>query len=140
MIKRLAHICFFTDDPQRLMAFYTEKMGFSIKFDMKHDDGTPFGWYIAIGDMTFIEIFDQSGAVKEWGGEVGALEEGSHPRYKHFCFQVEGLEAYRDSLIAKGVEVTPIKAGLDNSVQCWINDPDGNAIELMEYTEKSLQL
>jgi len=30
--------------------------------------------------------------------------------------------------------------GMDGSRQAWINDPDSNAIELMEYTHDSLQL
>jgi hypothetical protein len=29
--------------------------------------------------------------------------------------------------------------GVDNSRQAWIKDPDGNDIELMEYTDRSLQ-
>jgi hypothetical protein len=28
---------------------------------------------------------------------------------------------------------------MDGSRQCWIKDPDGNSIELMEYTSNSLQ-
>jgi hypothetical protein len=30
--------------------------------------------------------------------------------------------------------------GLDHALQMWIADPDGNTIELMEYTASSLQL
>jgi len=29
---------------------------------------------------------------------------------------------------------------MDGSLQAWIKDPDGNDIELMEYTRDSLQL
>jgi hypothetical protein len=29
---------------------------------------------------------------------------------------------------------------MDNSRQAWVTDPDGNAIELMEYGASSLQL
>ena len=32
------------------------------------------------------------------------------------------------------------KLGMDHSCQAWIADPDGNAIELMEYGYSSLQL
>jgi hypothetical protein len=38
------------------------------------------------------------------------------------------------------VPSTEPKSGLDFSVQAWIKDPDGNEIELMEYTGRSLQL
>ena len=43
-------------------------------------------------------------------------------------------------LEGRGIQVTAIKMGMDHSLQAWINDPDGNAIELMEYTHASLQL
>jgi catechol 2,3-dioxygenase-like lactoylglutathione lyase family enzyme len=53
---------------------------------------------------------------------------------------VTGLEEYCAALKSKGVEVTPITLGMDNSRQAWIKDPDGNDIELMEYGAASLQL
>jgi hypothetical protein len=43
-------------------------------------------------------------------------------------------------LEAKGLLVTKITMGMDNSKQCWVKDPDGNDIELMEYTPESYQL
>jgi predicted enzyme related to lactoylglutathione lyase len=43
-------------------------------------------------------------------------------------------------LEARGITVTNMKMGIDHSRQAWITDPDGNAIELMEYTHASLQL
>ncbi len=33
-----------------------------------------------------------------------------------------------------------IRTGLDGSFQAWLADPDGNRIELMEYTHRSAQL
>ena len=38
------------------------------------------------------------------------------------------------------VTVTPLKTGMDHSQQAWVKDPDGNDIELMEYTRESKQL
>ncbi len=61
-------------------------------------------------------------------------------RYKHFCLEVTGLDEYCKDLKNKGVDVTDIKTGMDNSRQAWIADPDGNQIELMEYSHSSLQL
>jgi catechol 2,3-dioxygenase-like lactoylglutathione lyase family enzyme len=69
---------------------------------------------------------------------VQELKPGS--QYKHFCLEVTGLAEVKAMLEARGVEVSPIKTGLDHSLQAWIHDPDGNAIELMEYTHASLQL
>lgn len=139
MIKQLAHVCFFSDNPEALLSFYQDVMEFPIRFDMKLIDGRPFGWYLDTGNRTFVEIFDQRGAVSQWGGEVVALKENANNRYKHLCFEVESLESFRQSLLDKGIDVGPITKGIDNSFQCWTKDPDGNTIELMEYTADSMQ-
>lgn len=138
MITQLAHINFFSDKHEEMIDFYTHKLGLKIAFTLNNDKGVPFGWYIECGKMTFIEIFNQAGAVRQWGGRVAALEHGS--KYRHLCFEVEDLAAYRDSLIGGDVNITPITVGMDNSKQAWIKDPDGNEIELMEYTLTSFQM
>jgi catechol 2,3-dioxygenase-like lactoylglutathione lyase family enzyme len=138
MITQLAHINFFSDTPEEMIDFYVHKLGLKIAFTLDNDDGVPFGWYVKCGKMTFIEIFDQTGAVRQWGGRVAELHHGS--RFRHLCFEVKNLAAYRGILIERGVNVSPITVGMDNSRQAWIKDPDGNDIELMEYTPASFQV
>lgn len=140
MIKKLAHLCFYTNQLDRMIAFYRDVLGFPVKFTMKNDDGFEFGYYFGTGDMTFVEIFDQRGAVKQWGGDLEPRRANDGVRYGHYCFEVTGIEKLCAELTGKGVDVIPIKVGMDNSKQAWIKDPDGNAIELMEYTPRSLQL
>ena len=61
--------------------------------------------------------------------------------YNHFCFEVTGLEAFLAQLQARGGKIDRgVSVGMDHSKQAWISDPDGNTIELMEYTPKSMQL
>ena len=138
MLRQLAHLNFMTDDLPGMIDFYVNKLGMEIKFTLKKEDGVPFGYYFGCGNTTFLEFFDQTLAAQVWNGEVTTLTAGT--RYKHFCLEVTGLDAYRDKLLAKGVSVTPITLGMDNSRQAWVNDPDGNTIELMEYGPASLQL
>ena len=69
MIKQLAHLCFMSHQLPAMLAFYRDVLGLKVKFALKHDDGTPFGYYLATGSTTFVEIFDRAGAVKQWGGE-----------------------------------------------------------------------
>jgi catechol 2,3-dioxygenase-like lactoylglutathione lyase family enzyme len=140
MIRKLAHCCLFTDQIDAMIVFYRDVLGFPVQFKMHNDDGTPFGYYFGTGEMTFVEIFDQKGAVKQWGGTIHALRGHADTHYRHFCFEVIGLEEEVARLEAKGVKVRPIKIGMDHSKQAWVKDPDGNDIELMEYTPKSLQL
>ena len=140
MIRRLAHLCLTTNDLDRLILFYRDQLGLTVKFRFAAADGSIFGAYVAMGDTTFVEFFDQAGAAKQWGdgSTPGPLTEGS--RYGHFCLEVAGLSALREQLIARGVEVGAIRTGMDGSFQAWLADPDGNRIELMEYTHASAQL
>jgi lactoylglutathione lyase len=138
MITQLAHLNLFTDRYQEMLKFYSEALGLKIQFTLDNDEGVPFGWYLACGRMTFIEIFDQAGAVRQWGGKVAELQHGS--KFRHLCFEVKELEAYREMLAGKGIPVSAITVGMDNSKQAWIKDPDGNDIELMEYTPASFQI
>lgn len=138
MIRQVAHLNFVTNDLPKTIDFYVNKLGLKIRFTLDNKEGQHFGYYFDCGNSTFIEVFDQALAVKQWGGQVAELKQGTI--YKHFCFEVTGLEEYCKQLKSKGVEVTEISLGMDNSRQAWIKDPDGNAIELMEYGASSLQL
>ena len=138
MIRQLAHLNFVTNDLARIIDFYVNKLGMQVKFTLDNQQGQPFGYYFGCGNTTFLEFFDQKMAAEVWGGNVEELASGT--RYKHFCLQVTGLDQYCEMLKNKGVSVSPISMGMDHSRQAWVNDPDGNAIELMEYGASSLQL
>ena len=138
MIRQLAHVCFFTDQLDTMAAFYRDVLGFPVKFTLSTDDGELMGYYFDCGNTTFIEVFDQKLATKQWGGQVQELTPGS--RYKHFCLEVTGIAEVKAMLEARGLAVSAVTTGMDHSHQAWITDPDGNAIELMEYTHASLQL
>ena len=141
MIKQLAHLCFMSHQLPAMLAFYRDGLGLKVKFALKHDDGAPFGYYLATGNTTFVEIFDRAGAVKQWGGENLPLRPHDGTHYNHFCFEVTGLEAFLARLQVKGLKIDHgVSVGMDHSKQAWIKDPDGNTIELMEYTPQSMQL
>jgi lactoylglutathione lyase len=138
MIRQLAHINFVTNDLSQIIDFYVNKLGMDVKFTLNNAQGQSFGYYFGCGNTTFLEFFDQAMAAEVWGGEVQELTPGT--QYRHFCLEVTGLDEYCQTLKSKGVDVTEIKMGMDNSRQAWIADPDGNQIELMEYRPASLQI
>ena len=138
MIRQLAHLNFVTNDLSKIIDFYVNKLGMKVKFTLDNKDGQPFGYYFACGNSTFLEFFDQAMTAEVWGGKVEELTIGT--RYKHFCLEVIGLDEFCKELKSKGVGVSEISMGMDNSRQAWIADPDGNQIELMEYGPSSLQL
>lgn len=138
MIRQLAHLNFVTNDLPRIVDFYVNKLGLQVKFTLNNQRAEPFGYYFGCGNTTFIEFFDQRMAAEVWGGQAAELTAGT--RYKHFCLEVTGLDAFCQTLQSKGVEVSAISLGMDNSRQAWVRDPDGNEIELMEYGPASSQL
>ena len=138
MIRKLAHLNFVTNELERMIDFYVNRLGMKVKFTLNNKEGRPFGYYFACGDSTFLEFFDQARAVEVWGGKVEELNIGT--RYRHFCLEVTGLDEFCETLKRRNVAVSDISLGMDNSRQAWISDPDGNSIELMEYGPSSLQL
>jgi len=138
MIRQLAHLNFVTDDLNKIIDFYVNKLGMQVKFTLNNKKGQPFGYYFECGNATFLEFFDQAMAAEMWGGKVQELTAGT--QYRHLCLEGTGLDEYCKSLKSRGVSVTDISMGMDNSWQAWVTDPDGNQIELMEYGPASLQL
>lgn len=139
MIRQLAHVCIHTNNLDGMVAFYTGSLGLPIKFRLRNEEGETVGVYLGCGQTTFLEIFDQSGVLAMFGGEKVDLA-ASPTRLQHFCFEVTGLEAMKQRLEAGQIPYLDQGMGLDNALQIWVGDPDGNAIELMEYTATSMQL
>ena len=138
MIRQLAHLNFVTNDLEKIIDFYVNKLGMRVKFTLNNKEGKPFGYYFECGNTTFLEFFDQAMAAEVWGGTMNELTIGT--RYKHFCLEVTGLDEFCQDLRSKGMDVSDVSMGMDNARQAWIADPDGNQIELMEYGHSSLQL
>ena len=127
MIKALAHLCFTVKDLEASIVFYRDQLGLTPAFDFINEQGVRHGCYLHIGGRSFIELFQ------------GDYEEPKGGSYRHFCLEVEDIQGTVADLRAKGVEVTDVQMGGDNSWQAWLKDPDGNRIELHHYTENSKQ-
>jgi catechol 2,3-dioxygenase-like lactoylglutathione lyase family enzyme len=144
MIRQLAHLCLKTSQLESMTVFYRDKLGATLTFRYLGRMGQPIGCYFAFGGKTFVEVFDHADAHRRSGTQnpFEPLEEPRDPwlmRYNHFCFQVENLDGFVTLLESRGVSVTGRKIGNDRSHQAWIRDPDGNLIELQEYTAQSRQ-
>ncbi len=127
MIKNIAHLCFHVADLDRSLAFYCDKLGLHHAFDFTNEDGERFGTYLAVGGRNFIELFK------------GEPKRGKGQSYAHMCLEVDDIQTTVAHLRSMGVEVTDVKLGTDHSYQAWLADPDGNRIELHQYTPDSLQ-
>jgi len=139
VIRQLAHVCLHTRDLDAMVGFYEGSLGLPVKFSLRNDDGEPVGHYFACGQSTFLEVFDQDRFIEKFGGTRADLAAPAG-RVQHLCFEVTGLEELHRRLEAAGVPYFDAGVGLDHSRQTWLADPDGNTVELMEYTAASLQL
>ncbi len=128
MITGIAHICFTVRDLEASVDFYQNKLGIAHAFDFTNDQGERTGVYLHAGDRTFIELFP---------GEPEERDDAQS--YRHVCFEVDDLESTLAALSNKEVEATPMELGGDQSWQAWVEDPDGNRIELHGYTPESKQ-
>ena len=127
MIKQFAHTCIVSSDLNATEKFYCGMLGLRKTFDFIKD-GALYGFYLALGNGTFLEVFAEP------------ANASSAPRIKHLCFEVEDIDRAVAELDAKQVPHTEKKLGADQTWQTWIKDPDGIDIEFHQYTVKSSQL
>ncbi|MDM8530957.1 VOC family protein [Anaerolineales bacterium HSG25] len=127
MFKRLAHICIGATDLQATSDFYCDILGLKKQFKFDRD-GEIIGFYLFIGETTFIEVFaDSTSPAREQGQLL----------LKHFCLEVNDMDEVITTIRAKGGEITDKKFGIDNAWQAWLTDPSGVEIELHQYTSES---
>ena len=136
MITGIGHIAFRVTNLQQALDFYCNKVGFSEAFRLEQE-GQPSPWivYIQIAPGAFIELFPDSqaasGTIPAWGPQAS---------YKHVCLLVDDMSATLSELASRGLEITQAPTvGLDHNLQYWMNDPDGNPIELMQIVPDSPQ-
>jgi lactoylglutathione lyase len=136
MITGIGHVAFRVTNLQRALDFYCNTLGFSEAFRLEQE-GQPSPWivYIQIAPGSFIELFPDP---QDGPGTIPARDPLAS--YKHVCLLVDDLSATLRELAARDLEVTGSpKQGLDSNLQYWINDPDGNPIELMQIMPTSPQ-
>lgn len=93
--------------------------------------------YLEWMDGYFIELFNEVTAHVD-----NKPDPVNNYGYTHFAFVVEDIKAFRQMLKEKGVEecidVEP-QPSIDGNINMWIHDPDGNRMEIQQYTEISAQ-
>ena len=128
---RFNHVALRVADVDRSLAFYEGVLGFREAFRVVRPDGSLGLIYVQFGPDQFVELFE-GGAE---GRQPDPAPAGSG--YLHFCVTVEDLEATLTGLRARGVPAGPSRTGTSGARICFIEDPDGNKIELAELNAAS---
>lgn len=92
--------------------------------------------YIEVAPRQYIEFIYCTGEEKKDAGKLG-----QYYGYQHICLEVAGIHAAWDAVTANGIRPDKkIVLGCDGAYQFWLTDPDGNRLELMQYTPEAKQL
>jgi lactoylglutathione lyase len=135
-ISQIAHWALKVHDFDRSLAFYRDTLGFAEMLRISHSEGPPEGHfslvYLRVTDAQYLELFPDG---------IGArVADEKTTCMTHICLQVDSISQTAAELQRLGVQLyRPEKLGLDGNAQCWILDPDGNRIELMEMLPGNMQ-
>jgi lactoylglutathione lyase len=131
-VTAIAHVALRIADIDRSLDFYVGKLGFAEMFRLDRD-GRLWIVYLRITDTQYLELFPGGDGERAPGpNEIGP---------NHFCLEVNDIDAAISELADKGVSLIQAKKkAVDGNNQAWIEDPDGNRIELMQMSGDCLQL
>lgn len=132
-ISGLAHVAIKVTDLGRSLNFYVSQLGFPEMMRLHNDDGEVWLVYLRITDDQYLEIFPGAEDDRAPGWNANGMN--------HMCLAVDDVKALVAEIEAAGIPLLmPLKLALDGNWQAWIEDPDGNRIELMQMDPRSMQL
>ena len=128
----LGHVAIRVSDVARSLEFYSGKLGCAEMLRLHRDDGRLWLLYLRITDDQYLEVFPDADGERAPPQDSNGLN--------HICLTVDDLDDVLSQLGERDVPLSrPLKVGADGNRQAWIEDPDGNRIELMEMAADGLQ-
>ena len=124
---RTLHFGLRVSDLDRSLAFYVA-VGYAVV-------GTVEG--TAYGSLTMLQLPGDDFVTIELVHDPAKGEAGPGVGINHLVIQVESLDKTRADLAAKGIEPEPIEypGGSAGPQSCWIADPDGYRIEVIQWPD-----
>jgi lactoylglutathione lyase len=131
-INGLGHVAIKVTDLDRSLDYYINKLGFPEMLRLRKDDGSVWLVYLRITDHQYLEVFPGAESDRAPGWNANGMN--------HMCLTVDDIDAVLAQVDAAGLSLLlPLKTAVDGNRQAWLEDPDGNRIELMEMAPDSLQ-
>ena len=122
------HVCFFVSDKEKTADFYCNQLGFRKMFEQSFPGSEFSAIYVRIAKGQFLEL-------------IGNIPKGekSQSGFGHLCLHLDDIyEAHRE-LTEKGLNPTNVEMGGAGCLKFYINDPEGNTLEMMQLLPDSLQ-
>ncbi len=130
MFKRIDHVEIVTDQPDRTVEFYTEVLGFKLKFRDRIERsslGVPMDlMYLDLGG-TVVELISYEGAAVE------PAPQKEHLGYRMMALEVEDMQKTVEYLQTKGVDIVWGPRVREKYARAEIRDPNGYHIELRQW-------
>lgn len=135
MIKGFAHNALKVSDMAESLHFYCDLADLTKAFELNDSQNNPWIVYLKICDGQFLELF--YGGVKDPCNHYA----GDLTGYNHFCFEVDNIQEVCRKMKDNGLlEDGKPFLGKDRNLSCRIHDPDGNAVEFLQYMTGSAHL
>ncbi len=112
-LKNINHITYNVKDKDAALKWYEEILGLKQIPKMVNSDHL---YWLQLPSGAMVHIIENPDAP-------------SAPSH-HTAFEVDDIEASRADLIEKGIETTDIQTRNDGQRAFYLNDPDGNRIEI----------
>lgn len=125
-LKRIHHIAIICSDYQASKRFYTEVLGLEVLQETYREERQSHKLDLSLNGTYVIELF----SFPDPPQRVSRPEAAG---LRHLAFEVDDVAAERKRLIAKGLNVEPIRTDeLTGRPFTFFADPDGLPIELYE--------
>jgi catechol 2,3-dioxygenase-like lactoylglutathione lyase family enzyme len=135
MIIGIGHNAIRVTNMEQSLHFYCDIAGLVKSFEINDDQDKPWIVYLKICSGQFLELFydgEKVPANKYAPDLIG---------YHHFCLEVDNIEEIAMRMHANGLLASDKPSqGRDLNYSCWIHDPDGNAVEFVQYQPDSLHV
>ena len=112
-LKSINHVTYNVRDKDAALAWYQDVLG--LKQIPKMVDSDHLYW-LQLPSGAMVHIIENA--------------DGPSLPSHHGAFEVDDIEAARDALGAKGIDTTDIQTRHDGQRAFYLNDPDGNRIEI----------
>jgi glyoxylase I family protein len=126
MFNRIHHVAIICSDYARSKCFYVKALGFEIVRESYREERRSFKLDLKLGGTCQIELFS-------FPDPPGRVSRPEACGLRHIAFEVEDIEDTAQRLIAKGIEVEPIRMDeFTNKRFTFFRAPDGLPIEVYE--------
>lgn len=122
------HVCFFVNDKEKMADFYCNQLGLKRMFEQTFPGSDFSAIYVRIAKGQFLEL-------------IGNVPKGekSQSGFGHLCLHAEDIHEVHRELTAKGLAPTAVEMGAAKCLKCYLDDPEGNTLEIMQLLPDSLQ-